>query len=347
MLFRSLVIRVTGLDTRQLQDELALGRRLGAPAALKVGEVLDGYTITARVADTGVHLLYQARDPDGRLVAIKTLHPSRANDPEERAMLAHEAWLGQRVSGGQDRGFVRVLPHAREQSSFYIVFEWHHGRTLEQLMAGGQRPGVAEAVGAASEWASALGRLHRQGVVHRDIKPGNLHLGDDGVWRLLDLGVALSGRESPAQRELHAGTPSYMNPEQWDEGGQADAGSDLFALGVTLYQWLTGRLPYGEVEPYQQARFRRDPVPASRLRPDLPIWLDHLLAKALARDPAQRFETAEELLLALERGAARPVSAPAATPLIKRDPAAALKLALGLSLGLNALLLIWLLFLPR
>ena len=65
--------------------------------------------------------------------------------------------------------------------------------------------------------ASALGRLHRHGVVHRDIKPGNLHLGDDGCWRILDLGVAISGREGAAQRELHAGTPSYMNPEQWDE----------------------------------------------------------------------------------------------------------------------------------
>lgn len=94
--------------------------------------------------------------------------------------------------------------------------------------------------------ARALGRLHRLGVVHRNVKPANLHLGDDGRLRLLDLGVALSGSEPAEQRDLHAGTPSYMSPERWDNA-PASAGSDLFALGVTLYQLLTGLLPYGSV----------------------------------------------------------------------------------------------------
>ncbi len=349
----ALVLRVTGVDARQLHDELAHGRRLAPPPLLKVGEVLDGHTITALVANTGVHLLYQARAPrrgapaaQSVLVALKTLHPSRASDPEERAMLAHEAWLGQRITARDGRGFVRVHERAADASALYTVFDWHAGKTLEQLLASGTRPAVADVVAAATALTRALGLLHRQGVVHRDIKPGNLHRGDDGQWRILDLGVALSGREGAAQRELHAGTPSYMNPEQW-QGGVADAGSDLFALGVTLYQWLTGRLPYGEIEPFQTARYRRDPTAPSRVRPDVPIWLDHLLCKAVAREAAQRFETAEELLLALERGASRPVSAPSPTPLLRRDPAAAWKLALVFSLLLNGLLLVWLFFLPR
>jgi len=343
----ALVLQVTGVDARQLHDELADMRRLAPPPLLKVGDVLDGHTITALVADTGVHRLYQARLAGSRaLVVLKTLHPARASDPEERAMLAHEAWLGLRITARGEPGFVRVHERQAGASALYTVFDWHAGKTLEQLLATGQRPAVAELVAAATTLAGALGRLHRQGVVHRDIKPGNLHLGDDGHWRILDLGAALSGRESAAQRELHAGTPSYMNPEQWQDQA-ADAGSDLFALGVTLYQWLTGRLPYGEIEPFQTGRYRRDPVPASRLRPDVPIWLDHLLQKAVAREAAQRFETAEELGLALSRGAARPVGAPAATPLLRRDPAAVWQLGLGLSLLLNVLLLFWLLFLPR
>ncbi len=358
----ALVVRVTGLDARELNDEMSDFRRLPALPLLKVGDVIDGHTITARVADSGVHLIYQAREsrgsPDetqGALRAIKTLHPSRANDLEERAMLAHEAWLGLRVGEGGAPGFVRVHPRRADASAIYIVFDWHAGRTMQQMLDAKQRATVHDAVAAAIAAAQALSRLHRHGVIHRDIKPGNLHRGDDGQWRLLDLGVAISGRESAAQRELHAGTPSYMNPEQWeddrsddqDDGHRADAGSDLFALGVTLYQWLTGRLPYGEIEPWQTAGYRRDPVPVSRLRPDVPMWLDHVLRKAMARERAQRFETADELLLALQRGAARQLGAPPATPLIRRDPAALWKAALVISLLFNALLMIWLLFLPR
>jgi len=343
----ALVIRVLGLDARQLDDELGAGRRLAPLPLMKVGEVIDGYVITALVADTGVHLLYQARHPQTRaLMALKTLHPSRASDPEERAMLAHEAWLGLRVSARDGSGFVRVHERPQDASALYVVFDWHGGRTLEQMRKGQPRGDVAEVLAAAIEIARALGRLHRHGVIHRDIKPANLHRGDDGRWRILDLGVALSGRESAAQRELHAGTPSYINPEQW-AGATADAASDIFALGVTLYQWLAGRLPYGEIEPYQFARYRNDPAALIRSRPDVPVWLDHLVRKAVARDPKQRFETAEELLLALERGASRPVNAPAATPLLQRDPAALIKLSLGLSVLLNLLLLVWLLFLPR
>jgi serine/threonine protein phosphatase PrpC len=345
----ALVLDVRGLDSQRLDDVLLQGRQLPAAPRLKVGDALDGYTVTALVADTGVHRLYQARDAATReLVAIKTLHESRAGDAEERAMLAHEAWLGLTLSERDARGFVRVRPQ-RGASAFYVVFDWHSGSTLEQQLAEGRRFSIDEVLAGAIAVTRALGRLHRQRVVHRDVKPANLHLAEDGQWRLLDLGVAVSGNEPAAQRSLHAGTPSYMNPEQWDEGDQAtaDAMSDLYALGVTLYRWLTGRLPYGEIEPYQTGRYRRDPVAPSRIRPDVPIWLDHVVLKAVARDRRQRFETAEELLLALERGASRPLAAPHATPLVHRDPAALWKIALGVSVAFNALLIVWLLFLPR
>lgn len=342
----ALVIRVRGLAPQRLSDGLIGARQRPVPHKLKLGEVLDGFTITALVADTGVHRLYQARDVAGALVAIKTLHESRASDFEERAMLAHEAWLGARVTEREGQGFVRVR-EVPDATAFYTVYDWHSGQTLEQRLAHQPPLTVEEVVHAGISAARALGRLHRQGVIHRDIKPGNLHLGEDGQWRVLDLGVAVSGQEPAAVRELHAGTPSYMNPEQWEEGGRADAASDLFALGVTLYQALTGKLPYGEIEPYQTARYRRDPQRPSRLRPDVPIWLDHVLTKAIARDPKQRFETAEELVLALERGASRPLESIGRTPLIRRDPTALWKVALAVSLGFNVLLIVWLLFLPR
>ncbi len=350
----ALVVQVRQLDGLRLEDVLLDGRQLPVPGRLRVGDRLDGYTVTAVVADTGVHRIYQARVDDGggaggERVAIKTLHESRASDGAERAMLAHEVWLGLRLAEQGAEGFIGVR-EPRRPSAFYAVFDWHDGITLEQALAAKQAFGVPQVVRGAAAVARALGRLHRLGVVHRDIKPGNLHRGDDGRWRILDLGVAISGVESAVDRGLHAGTPSYMNPEQWQAAeGQplATAQSDLYALGVTLYQWLTGHLPYGEVEPYQLARFRRDPRAPSRLRPDVPVWLDHIVLRAVARDPRQRFETAEELVLALERGASRTLAAPPPTPFFQRDPAAVWKAALIASAALNLLLLFWLLFLPR
>jgi serine/threonine protein phosphatase PrpC len=344
----ALVLRVLGLTRLQLADAAALARQLPVPRRLNVGDTVDGLVVTARVADTGVHLLYQVRDgSSGALKALKTLHPARANDPQERAMLAHEAWLSERVTAHADDGFVRLVrrPDATE---FYLLYDWHSGQTLDRALArrGPRGLSLESVIAWGLAAALALGRLHRLGVVHRDVKPANLHLGDDGRLRLLDLGVALSGSEPTEQRDLHAGTPSYMSPELWDNA-PASAQSDLFALGATLYQLLTGHLPYGEIEPYQQQRYRRDPKPPSRLRPDVPIWLDHIVLKAVARDPAQRFETAEELLLALQRGASRPLAPPPASPLAARDPRALWKIAFGVSLLLNALLVFWLLFLPR
>lgn len=346
----AMVLRVQGLAGVRLEDAERRGRQLPVPPKLQQGDQIDGLNVDTLVFSNGVHRLYRVREAaTGRWLALKTLHESRAADPQERAMLAHEAWLGARVTERDARGLVSVV-EPRDPSAFYALFEWVDGQTLEQAMTAKRRFDVKDIVDAAAVLTRALGRLHQHGVIHRDVKPGNVHLGLDGQWRLLDLGVALSGKEPPALRELHAGTPSYMNPEQWSEDAaisQADARSDLFALGVTLYQWLTGHLPYGEIEPYQAARYRRDPVPPSRLRPDVPIWLDHIVLKAVARDGRQRFETAEELLLALERGASRPLSAPAATPLITRDPAAGWKIALAVSVLLNALLLYWLAFLPK
>ncbi len=353
----AMVLRVLGVLEATLNDENRQALALPIPPKLKVGDVIDGMTVTAIVADSGINLLYQVRDPSTQhLYALKALHPARRHDAQERAMLAHEAWLAKRM---QTSRAADHLVHLHDQpptgpgSSFYLLYDWHSGETLAQLLSGQGHLGVQQATSAASHALKALGRLHRQGVIHRDIKPANLHLGTDGVLRVLDLGVALSGNEPESTRLLHAGTPSYINPEQFGYSvhGEfdeipANAQSDLYALGVTLYQLLTGKLPYGEVLPYQTGRYFRDPVPPSRNHPEVPIWLDHIVLKAIARDHKQRFETAEEFLLALDRGASRPLGALQATPLLQRDPTALWKVALAVSVLFNLLLVYWLIFLP-
>jgi serine/threonine protein kinase len=352
----ALVVRVLAVDEAALHDSNRAAQRLPVPPRMKAGDTIDGWVVTALVADTGINLIYQVRGAaGGKLHALKTLHPQRAHDAHERAMLAHEAWLARRLGTGRAAEHLVAIHEVESPTAFYLLYDWHGGETLQQMLDRGHRFTVPQAVSAATQVARALGRLHRQGVIHRDVKPGNLHQGEDGVLRLLDLGVALSGREPEATRLLHAGTPSYINPEQWGHGAQggdgteepADARSDLFALGVTLYQLLTGKLPYGDVLPYQAGRYRRDPAAPSRSRPEVPIWLDHIVLKAVAREKRQRFETAEEMLLALERGASRPITAPQPTPLIRRDPSMPWKAAFAVSVVLNALLLYWLLFLPR
>jgi serine/threonine protein phosphatase PrpC len=357
----ALVVRILGLQESHLRDEEFAAQHLPVPPKLKIGDVIDGLTVTALVADSGVNLLYQVREPQSqKLYALKTLHPSREKDAEERAMLAHEAWLAKRMQTSSASEHLvhlhslAILPTGMISGSFYLLYDWYAGQTLQQVLQERGRLEVQEAMQAAMAVLKALGAMHRQGVIHRDIKPSNLHLGEGGVLRVLDLGVALSGHEPQSQRSLHAGTPSYINPEQfgytqsgYGEALPANAGSDLYALGVTLYQLLTGQLPYGDVLPYQTGRYFRDPTAPSRMNALVPMWLDHTVLKAVARDQKQRFETAEEFLLALERGASRPIAAPLSTPLLQRDPAAVWKAALVTSLLFNFLLLIWLLFLPK
>ncbi|MEK9802079.1 MAG: bifunctional protein-serine/threonine kinase/phosphatase [Curvibacter sp.] len=391
----ALVVRVLGLLDATLQDVGRSAQELPVPVRLKPGDLIDGLRVEELVADNGVNLIYRVRGmaptlgtgvsslpPEGVLApkgglsaldahphthtdyALKTLHPSRAHDPEESAMLAHEAWLARCMQTSRAAEHLVRLhekpPGGKGQTAFYLLYDWHAGETLAQMLARQHRFAPAQVVDLAAQVLQALGRLHRQSVVHRDLKPANLHLGADGVLRLLDLGVALSGHEPAALRELHAGTPSYVNPEQWGfslRSGRVDtdvppeapdAQSDLYALGVTLYQLLTdGKLPYGEVLPYQSGRYYRDPQPPSRDNPEVPIWLDHVVLKAVARDKRQRFETAEEFRLALERGASRPLTAPPATPLLQRDPTFVWKLLFGVSALFNLMLVYWLLFLPK
>lgn len=168
---------------------------------------------------------------------------------------------------------------------------------------------------------------------------GKSPLGRDGELRLLDFGLAWCPGLSREDPHLLPGTPSYLAPECFS-GTSPSVRQDLYATGVCLYQALTGRYPYGEIEAFQHPRFGR-PVPPSRYRPDLPAWIDDLLLRAVACDPAQRFETAEEWLLSLQQGEALPVAAP--RPLLEREPLQTWRAIALLSLAANlALLLVWL-----
>lgn len=331
----ALVVKIDQLPEENLRDALSGSQQLPLPPRLKPGQSLDGFEVEEIMHASQTTLLYRVIDPRSqRRLVLKTLHPDRAGDPQEISAFAHEEWLAKRVVA---RFFPQVIvPEVKNY--LYYLSTWHPGHSLQQQLDAGGHLTIPDLVAHGIKLARAIGALHRRSIIHRDIKPANIHLGDDGELRLLDLGVATSGTEAE-QTDFapQAGTPSFLAPEQFDHA-PASPQTDLYAAGVTLYYALTRRYPYAEIEPFQRPRFG-EPVSAARYRPDVPQWLDNLLLKAVAKDPTQRFETAEEMLLALERGALRPLPAPAPVPLAQRDPLVLWKIVGTFSLVVNLLLL--------
>ncbi len=333
----ALVAFVESIATGRLRDGLESLRRLPVPPKLEPGQSIDGLRVEALLHESRITLLYRVARTDAHgteRFVLKTLRRD-AGDDEAVDALAHEEWLARRATAPC---FPQVISH-RDRAHLYYLMTWHAGGTLDATLARGDRFAPHEVVQLGIRLLRGLGWLHRLGVVHRDIKPDNIHVDTQGALRILDLGVAAS--DSRDFREINnPGTPSYMAPELF-EGHAADTVSDLYACGVTLFRLLTGKYPYGEIEPFQTPVFRQ-PAPATRFRPDTPAWLEAILLKACARDPADRFETAEEFLLALERGAARPLSTPRALPLMQRHPSLAVKLIAAASLLANVVLLYFL-----
>ena len=327
----ALVARVDALPPDNLRDRLADSRRLPLPPRLKPGQVLDGLRIEELLHESRVTLLYRVtRLADNLALVLKTLLPDA--DDEAASALVREEWLARRVPG---KGFPRVCEHAQRDHLYYLM-SWHEGETLKAALGRGHRYAPHELVDIGRALLGRIAALHRLGIVHRDIKPDNVHIDRAGELRLLDLGVAAADAEDLAEIN-NPGTPSYMAPELF-AGSPASESSDLYACGVTLYELFTRKYPYGEIEPFQRPHFGA-PVTPTRYRPDTPAWLETVLLKACAREPRDRFETAEEFLLALERGASRPLATRRHVPLVERNPRLALKLVAGASLLLNLVLL--------
>ncbi|HMV20389.1 MAG TPA: bifunctional protein-serine/threonine kinase/phosphatase [Rhodocyclaceae bacterium] len=332
----AVVVDVVDLPPGNLRDVLETDGRLPLPHRLKPGHELDGYLVDEILHDSRETLLYRVHDSrTGQALVLKTLQPALEGDTAAHGALLMEEWRARRVVSP---AFPQVVPN-EHRSSLYYLMTWHAGATLQSRLDAGQHFAVADSVRLGIALVKAIAVLHRLEIVHRDIKPDNVHLGQDGVLRILDLGVAVSPAELKPDEPLgRAGTPSYMAPELF-AGSDPAPGFDLYAAGVTLYHLLTRKYPYGEVEPFQTPKFG-EPVRPTRWRPEIPGWLENVLLKAVAKEGKDRFETAEEFLLALERGASRPVAAPARQPLAQRNPLLLWKMVAAISLGLNLVLLL-------
>ncbi|MCE0915533.1 bifunctional protein-serine/threonine kinase/phosphatase [Pseudomonas sp. NMI760_13] len=328
----ALLVRVDQLGASNLGDTLAQLQQWPLPGALRDGQSIDGWQVDGLLTQSRQSLLYRVRDPHGQPWLLKTLPQSRDQEPGAAQALLLEEWFLRRVAG---RHFPEVHPASQRQHLYYLMREYP-GTTLA-----GQPPlPLAQWLEVARQLLQAVGVLHRRNLLHRDIKPDNLHHGSDGQLRLLDFGLAYCPGLSEDPPHALPGTPSFLAPEAFD-GLPPAPRQDLYAVGVTLYHLLTGHYPYGEVEAFQRPRFGT-PVNPARYRPDLPEWLQRNLLQAVAADPAQRFETAEQWLLLLERGD-RQELAERPRPLLEREPLKVWRTIGLLSLLLNLVLLLVLL----
>ena len=310
----AVIVKIIDIGKESLSDLIAGGKQLQVPPKLNVNDVLDDFEIIEILHESRASLLYKVKNiHTNQLFVLKTLQPLLANDLDSCNALLNEEWLSKRVVS---QYVPQILPLSTEKrSKLYYVMSWHEGATLQQRLDSGHHFTVAGTAKIGIELMRGLGALHRLSIIHRDIKPANVHIASDQRLRILDLGVAYSVNVGKIKSMQNPGTPSFMAPELYD-GAEANEHSDIYAAGVTLYHLLTRKYPHGEIEPFQHPKFGM-PTAITRYRPDIPAWLDNIIQKAITADLSKRFETAEEMLLALEHGELKPISAQR-TPLIAR-----------------------------
>lgn len=331
------VVEVLTLPPVNQRDSLASDIRLPLPPALAAGQEIDGLVVEDILHQGTDRLDYRVRDKhSGQPLVLRTLPPSLADDALARSSLLREEWRTRRLLSPC---FAQVVP-AEHKGSLYYLMAWAPGASLAARLVAGQHFSVSDGVRLGVGLLRAIATLHRQGIAHRAIGAEAVHLGQDGVVRLLDLQHARALADPADEGGADAasvGVPSYWAPERF-AGAEPGLADDLYAAGVTLYHLLTRKYPYGEVSSHPSPRFG-DPVPPTRWRPEIPAWLDHVLLKAVVLDGKDRFETAEEFILALERGASRPLAVPGRRPLARRHPLRLWQVVAGLSLALNLVLL--------
>ena len=320
------VLALPPVNRTELVAEAAVLPLIPVPAQ---GDLVDGYRVGPAMSDGRYSALFHGTDeraaPPLPLV-LKFPKPSVAEDALYRDAFVREGWVAARVRSPWLGEAIEPAPGRR--TCLYTVMPHYHGETLEARLLRGPPMRLDEGLRIGAGLAKGVAALHRAGIVHRDIKPENVMLTREpgGLRaRLIDFGVVrLPGIEDRAEPDRFVqegaapGTPSYMAPELL-AGAPGDEGSDVFALGITLYRMFTGAYPYGEIEPFQRPVWRA-PTPLQTRRPDLPGWLNLVLARAVAIAPRDRQGDALELALDLDAAAARPTTLPRRRALLERDP---------------------------
>ncbi len=269
--------------------------------ALRSGDQIDHYLIESLASRSGMASIFRATDlRTGRPVAIKVPHPEMESDPVFLARFEREAGIG---SDLDHPGVMKVLTD-ETRSHLYMVMEWVEGCELRKFLAHRGKLPAERAVAITVGICKALGYIHSHGVVHRDLKPENIMVDDEDRAKLIDFGIA--SRTGSRQLTFGSlsqimGTPDYISPEQVG-GKPGDARSDIYALGVMLYEMLTGATPFRGSNPFavMNDRLLNNPIPPRELDATISPALQEVIYRALHRDPAARYASAFEFAWDLE-----------------------------------------------
>jgi len=265
------------------------------------GENIGPYRVIEQLGSGGMATVYKAYHPAlDRYVAIKIMHPAFKANPQFFERFQREARVVARLEHAH---IIPVYDFNEHHGEPYLVMRFIEGDTLKPKMENGPLP-PAEILHLIRPVCQALAYAHQQGVLHRDIKPSNIMISQDGNVFLSDFGLArmVQAGESTLSQDMMVGTPQYISPEQAQGLSELDGRTDIYSLGVVLFEMLTGQVPFSADTPFATIHdhiYAPLPLP-STINPDIDPAVERTLLKALAKDPADRFATADELLASLE-----------------------------------------------
>jgi serine/threonine-protein kinase len=264
------------------------------------GALVDGrYRILRRIGSGGMADVYAAEDTHlGREVALKVLHRRFAQDQEFVERFRREA---KAAAGLSHPNVVGVFDRGEHEGTYYIAMECLTGRTLKEIVASEAPLSQQRVVDLGVQILHAAGFAHRHGVIHRDFKPHNVIVNEQGHAKVTDFGIARAGASEMTETGSIMGTAHYLSPEQ-AQGHAVTAASDLYSIGVMLYEMLAGKLPFEGDSAVAIAlkHLSEQPAPISQLRPDVHPALEAVVMAALAKDPAQRWQSADDFAEGLE-----------------------------------------------